>query len=133
MKCFNALSAEIKHLTQVNFVLGAESKCREGVMKMINAKEWNKGRLIVEQMSASKLRAEPLTWRNQPATNVIEGKYLSRMLDEINNMSKSVIDDRVVTYSGTIKYEPLICKCCGAPINRETMTCEYCGTQYGKG
>ena len=29
--------------------------------------------------------------------------------------------------------KPLTCKCCGAPINRETMTCEYCGTQYGKG
>ena len=105
---------------------------------MINAEEWNKGRLIVEQMSASKLKAESLTWRNQPATNGIEGKYLNRMLDEIDNMSKSLIDDRVVKYRGTIKYEPikyepLICKCCGAPINRETMTCEYCGTQYGKG
>lgn len=91
---------------------------------MISAEEWNKGRLIAEQTRVSKLKAESLTWRNQPATNGIEGKYLNRMLDEINNM---------VTYRGTIKYEPLICKCCGAPINWETMTCEYCGTQYGKG
>ena len=26
--------------------------------------------------------------------------------------------------------EPLICKQCGAAINRSTMRCEYCGTQY---
>lgn len=24
----------------------------------------------------------------------------------------------------------LTCVCCGAPINRKTMRCEYCGTQY---
>ena len=23
-----------------------------------------------------------------------------------------------------------ICECCGGKINRATMTCEYCGTQY---
>lgn len=26
--------------------------------------------------------------------------------------------------------EILKCQCCGAPINRATMTCEFCGTQY---
>ncbi len=25
-----------------------------------------------------------------------------------------------------------ICQCCGGKIDRETMTCEYCGTQYKK-
>ena len=28
------------------------------------------------------------------------------------------------------KYKPLICTCCGAKINRDTMRCEYCGTEY---
>lgn len=28
------------------------------------------------------------------------------------------------------KLKALICKCCGAPISRETMRCEYCGTEY---
>ena len=26
--------------------------------------------------------------------------------------------------------KPLICQCCSAPINRRTMQCDYCGTQY---
>lgn len=26
--------------------------------------------------------------------------------------------------------KPFVCQQCGAPINRQTMTCEYCGTQY---
>lgn len=26
--------------------------------------------------------------------------------------------------------EALTCKCCGAPINRDTYKCDYCGTQY---
>ena len=26
--------------------------------------------------------------------------------------------------------KPLICVCCGAKINRATMRCEYCGTEY---
>ena len=30
------------------------------------------------------------------------------------------------------KIKPLTCERCGAPITRETMTCEYCGTQYGR-
>ena len=28
--------------------------------------------------------------------------------------------------------EKLICTCCGGKINRDTLTCEYCGTQYKK-
>lgn len=26
--------------------------------------------------------------------------------------------------------KPLICKCCGGKINRATMTCDYCDTEY---
>ena len=26
--------------------------------------------------------------------------------------------------------EKLVCECCGGIINRSTMTCEFCGTQY---
>ena len=29
-----------------------------------------------------------------------------------------------------IEPKPLTCQCCGAPINRRTMRCDYCGTQY---
>ena len=28
--------------------------------------------------------------------------------------------------------EKLVCECCGGIINRSTMTCEFCGTQYKK-
>ena len=28
--------------------------------------------------------------------------------------------------------KPLICKCCGGTINRETMICPYCDTAYTK-
>lgn len=31
-----------------------------------------------------------------------------------------------------MKMKPLICTQCGAPINRERMICEYCGTRYEK-
>lgn len=29
-----------------------------------------------------------------------------------------------------MKIKPMICTQCGAPINRERMMCEYCGTKY---
>lgn len=29
-----------------------------------------------------------------------------------------------------MKIKPMICTQCGAPINRERMICEYCGTKY---
>lgn len=29
-----------------------------------------------------------------------------------------------------MKIKPMICMQCGAPINRERMICEYCGTRY---
>lgn len=28
--------------------------------------------------------------------------------------------------------EKMVCECCGGVINRSTMTCEFCGTQYKK-
>lgn len=31
-----------------------------------------------------------------------------------------------------MKIKPMICTQCGAPINRERMICEYCGTRYEK-
>ena len=103
---------------------------------MIKAEEWNKGRLIAEQMRVSELKAESLTWRNQPQTSITASSNTDAIYTSVTDIIDRIdatIDDRVVTYSDTIKYKPLICKCCGAPINRETMTCEYCGTQYGKG
>lgn len=29
-----------------------------------------------------------------------------------------------------IEPKPLICQSCGAPINRQTLKCDYCGTEY---
>lgn len=57
-------------------------------------------------------------WKNVPTERLITKNELNRMSNVLNSIFKDM--------------EPLTCKCCGAPINRETMTCEYCGVQYGK-
>lgn len=79
-----------------------------------------------EEMYATNLKASHLTWDNLHVSSISEMglKPLETTVD--------MIDDRVVSVLDTATYKPLICKCCGAPINRETMTCEYCGVQYGK-
>lgn len=106
-------------------------------MKMINAKEWNKGRLKAEQVKVKNLTAEPLTWVNQPTESLISEKYLNKMLEGsiVTSYPSSSLHsiETAIAEKEPLAYKPLICKCCGAPINRDTMTCEYCGTQYGKG
>ena len=79
-----------------------------------------------EQIHVTNLRTVPLTWDNAYVSSICTAD-LGSLEDRIGK-----IDDRVVTLSGNT-YKPLICICCGAPINRELMTCEYCGVQYGKG
>ena len=80
-----------------------------------------------ERMYATNLKASYLTWDKSHVSSISEPG-----LDSLEN-TVGTIDDRVVSVLDTATYKPLICKCCGAPINRETMTCEYCGVQYGKG
>lgn len=64
-------------------------------------------------------------WKNVPTERLIKE-------NELNNMS-GCIDSLLSQTQENKNMKPLNCKCCGAPINRETMTCEYCGVQYGKG
>lgn len=103
----------------------------------------------------SKVYDQKGMWRNLPNTTE-QDKWLKEQLEHISqnqihffqeedgririelpengNIHTLYVDDLVPTEPNDkqVQYEPLICKCCGAPINRETMTCEYCGTQYGK-
>ena len=82
----------------------------------------------ITNLRADKARFDPVKWENRPASN-----YTVDLIARGLSKTETIVNDRVPTITDTIKYAPLICKRCGAPINRETMTCEYCGTQYGKG
>lgn len=31
-----------------------------------------------------------------------------------------------------VPFAPIICNCCGAPVNSKTYICDYCGTHYVK-
>lgn len=31
-----------------------------------------------------------------------------------------------------VPFAPIICKCCGAPVNSKTYICDYCGAHYVK-
>lgn len=87
--------------------------------------------IIAEQMHATSLRAHQLTmsepWVDRPVVRTEAIMPLEKIVDLIFD-DKSKQADVIVD-----EYKPLICKCCGAPINREIMACEYCGVQYGKG
>ena len=63
-------------------------------------------------------------WHNCPSnTDVVRMSKFNLTADSISVCVEEV---------SLKKIKPLTCKCCGAPITRETMTCEYCGTQYGR-
>ena len=88
-----------------------------------------------EEMYATNLRASQWTmsepWVNKPSVTCTEALKALMPLGEITDL---IFDDKNKQADVTVdEYKPFICKCCGAPINRETMTCEYCGVQYGKG
>lgn len=75
------------------------------------------------------------SWVNNSVTYTEALKALMPLGEIVDLISddKSKHDDKSKQVDATTdEYKPLICKCCGAPINRETMTCEYCGTQYRK-
>lgn len=85
-----------------------------------------------EEMYATNLRASQWTmsepWIDRYVVVCTEALMPLEEITDIIFDDKSKHTDVMVD-----EYKPLICKCCGAPINRETMTCEYCGVQYGKG
>ena len=68
------------------------------------------------------IKAEQMHWYDLHVSNI--------SATDLKAMNSCI--DRIEPLPDT-SCKPLICKCCGAPINRETMTCEYCGVQYGKG
>lgn len=87
-----------------------------------------------EQVCVTNLKANQLTihnfWVDKPIDKPVVCTEALMPLEEIADI---IFDDKSKQADITVdEYKPLICKCCGAPINRETMTCEYCGVQYGK-
>lgn len=57
-----------------------------------------------------------------PSTLTVNGKTIEELIDE-----------RVEQYKELMRLQALGCKNCGGSINKETMTCEYCGTSYAWG
>lgn len=41
-----------------------------------------------------------------------------------------IVEEKIEQYKELMRLQALGCKNCGGSINRETMTCEYCGTRY---
>lgn len=57
-----------------------------------------------------------------PSTLTVNGKTIEELIDE-----------RVEQHKELMRLQALGCKNCGGSINKETMTCEYCGTSYAWG
>jgi len=49
--------------------------------------------------------------------------------DRVTTHSKS-IEEIIDEYKESIKLRPMTCINCGGSICRDSMTCEFCGTQY---
>lgn len=64
--------------------------------------------------------------------------FCSRELESIEELVKR----KVLEYDNTsrrqptkikeVSFAPIMCKCCGAPVNSKTYICDYCGTHYVK-
>lgn len=64
--------------------------------------------------------------------------FCSRELESIEELVKR----KALEYDNTprrrptkikeVSFAPIMCKCCGAPVNSKTYTCDYCGTHYVK-
>lgn len=64
--------------------------------------------------------------------------FRSRELESIEELVKR----KVLEYDNTprrrptkikeVSFAPIMCSCCGAPVNSKTYICDYCGTHYVK-
>ena len=41
-----------------------------------------------------------------------------------------IVEEKIEQYKELMRLQALGCKNCGGSIDKETMTCEYCGTRY---
>jgi len=65
------------------------------------------------------------------SVNTISASYFPPSSFVINGKTiEELIDERVEQYKELMRLQALGCKNCGGSINKETMTCEYCGTSY---
>ena len=87
-----------------------------------------------EQVCITNLRAHHMAMSEPWVNNSVTYTEALKALMPLGEITDLIFDDKSKQADVTVdEYKPFICKCCGAPINRETMTCEYCGVQYGKG
>ena len=60
------------------------------------------------------------TWTKTPVSTFITKE---RTIDDI-------VNEKIEQYKELMRLQALGCKNCGGSIDKETMTCEYCGTRY---
>lgn len=63
--------------------------------------------------------------------------FCSRELESIEELVKRKeleynTSHRRPTRVKEITFAPIMCNCCGAPVNPKTYTCDYCGAHYVK-
>lgn len=64
--------------------------------------------------------------------------YRSRELESIEELVKRKVFEydhtphRRPTKIREVPFAPIMCKCCGAPVNSKTRICDYCGAHYVK-
>ena len=68
----------------------------------------------------------PLLIDRDVLLNELESAVCITEIRSINDIVKEKMDE----YRELMRLQALGCKNCGGSINRETMTCEYCGTNY---
>ena len=59
-------------------------------------------------------------WTKTPVSTFITKE---RTIDDI-------VEEKIEQYKELMRLQALGCKNCGGSIDKETMTCEYCGTRY---
>lgn len=63
-------------------------------------------------------------YRSKESENIAE--LVKRKELEYNNSHRRPTRTKEITFA------PIMCNCCGAPVNPKTYTCDYCGAHYVK-
>lgn len=65
----------------------------------------------------------------------VSGGYISTLPSDFAVTSEiktidDIVEEKIEQYKELMRLQALGCKNCGGSINKDTMTCEYCGTSY---
>ena len=102
--------------------------CGENISRVVCACHWLNHNGMAEKKIGQNNEGKPITVFKSTEKNINIRDLVKYRIEEVQEKKK--IQKVKITNENNSPFIPLVCPCCGGKINKNNLTCTFCGTEF---